>query len=130
MKNTAAIQDQLDLLYQLQKEQEFQLKEGISKISNVFTPSHVISGFLGSLLKQPISDQNAQARNFTPLWDKITDQMGVQSPVAKSAIHLMLDQLMERWLAKEGPADHGQDVQKVRQDVQQSALMDHSLNHF
>jgi hypothetical protein len=90
----------------------------------------VISGFLGSLLKQPISDQNAQARNFTPLWDKITDQMGVQSPVAKSAIHLVLDQLMERWLAKEGPTDHGQDVQKVRQDVQQSALMDHSLNHF
>jgi hypothetical protein len=125
MKNTAAIQDQLNLLYALQKEQEFQLTQGISKLSGIFTPVNLISELIGAVTQKSNQTSHSETGNYSPLWDKLTDQVGITSPVAKSTIHLVLDQLVTKWLQNEQNKNP-----MAEEKERKSALMDHSLNHF
>lgn len=124
MKTTDDIQNQLSLLYALQKEQEFQLTAGISKLSSVFTPVHIISEILGTVIKQEPDKDHKEAVNYSPLWDKLTNQIGITSPLAKSTIHIALDQLMSKWLDEKKPQ------QKEGKTLQKEAVLDHSLHHF
>jgi hypothetical protein len=125
MKNTAAIQDKLNLLYTLQKEQEFQLTQGISKLSGVFTPVNLITELIGAVTQKSNKTSHSETNNYSPLWDKLTNQVGITSPIAKSTIHLVLDQLVTKWLQNE------QNKNPVTEEKERkSALMDHSLNHF
>jgi hypothetical protein len=125
MKNTAAIQDKLNLLYTLQKEQEFQLTQGISKLSGVFTPVNLITELIGAVTQKSNETSHSETNNYSPLWDKLTNQVGITSPIAKSTIHLVLDQLVTKWLQNE------QNKNPVTEEKERkSALMDHSLNHF
>ncbi|MEY5000934.1 MAG: hypothetical protein RLZZ211_970 [Bacteroidota bacterium] len=125
MKNTAAIQDKLNLLYTLQKEQEFQLTQGISKLSGVFTPVNLITELIGAVTQKSNETSHSETNNYSPLWDKLTNQVGITSPLAKSTIHLVLDQLVTKWLQNE------QNKNPVTEEKERkSALMDHSLNHF
>lgn len=125
MKNTAAIQDKLNLLYTLQKEQEFQLTQGISKLSGVFTPVNLITELIGAVTQKSNETSHPETNNYSPLWDKLTNQVGITSPIAKSTIHLVLDQLVTKWLQNE------QNKNPVTEEKERkSALMDHSLNHF
>jgi len=125
MKNTAAIQDKLNLLYALQKEQEFQLTQGISKLSGIFTPVNLISELIGAVTQKSNQTSHSETGNYSPLWDKLTDQVGITSPVAKSTIHLVLDQLVTKWLQNEQNKNP-----MAEEKERKSALMDHSLNHF
>jgi hypothetical protein len=126
MKTTDAIQDRLNLLYALQKEQEFQLNEGISKLSTAFTPVKIIAELIGGVA-QNAPDTNQEApKSYSPLWDKLTDQIGITSPIAKSTIHLALDQLMSKWLANQTPAPK----EKREKVPSKELILDHSLNHF
>jgi hypothetical protein len=125
MKDTAAIQDKLNLLYDLQKEQEFQLSEGISKLSNIFTPVKLISELFGNVVQTIPQVSQVVNKSYSPLWDKLTDQMGITSPIAKSAIHMVLDQMMTKWLET-----NEMSAQNKVQTERKSELMDHSLNHF
>ena len=125
MKDTAAIQDKLNLLYDLQKEQEFQLSEGISKLSNIFTPVKLISELFGNVVQTIPQVSQVVNKSYSPLWDKLTDQMGITSPIAKSAIHMVLDQMMTKWLET-----NEMSAQNKVQTETKSELMDHSLNHF
>ncbi|MEY4286258.1 MAG: hypothetical protein RL511_331 [Bacteroidota bacterium] len=125
MKNTAAIQDKLNLLYTLQKEQEFQLTQGISKLSGVFTPVNLFTELIGAVTQKSNETSHSETNNYSPLWDKLTNQVGITSPLAKSTIHLVLDQLVTKWLQNE------QNKNPVTEEKERkSALMDHSLNHF
>jgi hypothetical protein len=126
MKTTHAIQDRLNLLYALQKEQEFQLNEGISKLSNAFTPVKIIAELIGGVA-QNAPETNVEApKSYSPLWDKVTDQIGITSPLAKSTIHLALDQLMSRWLINQTPAPLIQKDKVLSKEL----ILDHSPNHF
>jgi hypothetical protein len=126
MKTTHAIQDRLNLLYALQKEQEFQLNEGISKLSNAFTPVKIIAELIGGVA-QNAPETNVEApKSYSPLWDKVTDQIGITSPLAKSTIHLALDQLMSRWLTNQTQAPLIQKDKVLSKEL----ILDHSSNHF
>ena len=127
MKTTAAIQDQLKVLYALQKEQETQVTAGISKLASVFTPGHIIGELLGAAVQKAPQEHNTEQPSYSPLWDKLTNQKGITSPVAKSTIHLVLDQLMNKWLSEQAI----EKTEKKEEKTQRKApILDHSLNHF
>ena len=126
MKTTDAIQDRLNLLYALQKEQEFQLNEGISKLSNAFTPVKIIAELIGGVAQNAPETNSEATKSYSPLWDKLTDQIGITSPIAKSTIHLALDKLMSRWLTNQTPAP----MIKKDKVVSKELILDHSVNHF
>ncbi len=126
MKTTHAIQDRLNLLYALQKEQEFQLNEGISKLSNAFTPVKIIAELIGGVAQNAPETNVEASKSYSPLWDKVTDQIGITSPLAKSTIHLALDQLMSRWLTNQTPAPLIQKDKVLSKEL----ILDHSPNHF
>lgn len=125
MRTIDTIQEQLKLLYTLQKEQEFQLKEGVSKLSAVLTPVNVVSQLIGTALKSQTLEPTAHTSAYSPLWDKVTDQIGITSPLAKSTIHLLLEQVMNKWqppVISEPEANN--------EKTSQNLVMDHSLNHL
>jgi hypothetical protein len=133
MKTTEAIQDKLQLLYALQKEQEAQVSAGIAKLSSVLTPGHLISELIGSVVQKAPQSSPAEQPNYSPLWDKLTDQVGITSPVAKSTIHLVLDQLMNKWLQEQAAVkkeDQEEKTDKAEKTVKKIPQLDHSLNHF
>jgi hypothetical protein len=127
MKTTAAIQDQLTVLYALQKEQEKQVTAGISKLASVFTPGHIIAELLGAAVKKTPQESSAEPPIYSPLWDKLTNQIGITSPVAKSTIHLVLDQLMNKWLSEQAIVKTEEKAEKIQL---KASILDHSLNHF
>jgi len=127
MKTTAAIQDQLTVLYALQKEQEKQVTAGISKLASVFTPGHIIAELLGAAVKKTLQESSAEPPIYSPLWDKLTNQIGITSPVAKSTIHLVLDQLMNKWLSEQAIVKTEEKAEKIQL---KASILDHSLNHF
>jgi hypothetical protein len=127
MKTTAAIQDQLTVLYALQKEQEKQVTAGISKLASVFTPGHIIAELLGAAVKKTPQESSAEPPIYSPLWDKLTNQIGITSPVAKSTIHLVLDQLMNKWLSEQAIVKTEEKAEKIQL---KESILDHSLNHF
>jgi hypothetical protein len=124
MKTTDAIQDRLNLLYALQKEQEYQLNTGISKLSTAFTPVKIIADLIGGVAQKAPEINSAAPKSYSPLWDKLTDQVGITSPIAKSTIHLALDQLMSKWMEGQKPMVHEDKV------VSKELILDHTLNHF
>jgi hypothetical protein len=133
MKTTEAIQDKLQLLYALQKEQEAQVSAGIAKLSSVLTPGHLISELIGSVVQKAPQSSPAEQPNYSPLWDKLTDQVGITSPVAKSTIHLVLDQLMTKWLNEQATVkkeDQAEKKDMAEKTVKKIPQLDHSLNHF
>lgn len=127
MKTTTAIQDQLQVLYAKQKEQEAQVTAGISKLASVFTPGHVIAELLGAAVQKAPQEPSAEPQLYSPLWDKLTNQIGITSPVAKSTIHLVLDQLMNKWLSEQAAEST---EKKAAQTVSKAPILDHTLNHF
>lgn len=127
MKTTAAIQDQLTELYALQKEQEIQVTAGISKLASVFTPGHIIADLLGAAVQKAPQENSTEPPIYSPLWDKLTNQIGITSPVAKSTIHMVLDQLMNKWLSEQAIE---KTEKKAEKTVKKAPVLDHSLNHF
>jgi hypothetical protein len=127
MKTTAAIQDQLKVLYALQKEQEAQVTAGISKLTSVFTPGQIIADLLGAAKQKAPQESNTAVPLYSPLWDKLTNQIGITSPVTKSAIHLVLDQLVNKWLSEQAIETT---EKKPVQTADKAPILDHSLNHF
>jgi len=127
MKTTAAIEDQLKLLYALQKEQEAQVTEGISKLASAFTPGHIVAELLGAIVQKAPQEGNAETPIYSPLWDKLTNQIGITSPVVKSTIHLVLDQLMNKWLSEQATIETEKPPGKA---AEKAPILDHSLNHF
>lgn len=125
MRTIDTIQEQLKLLYTLQKEQEFQLKEGVSKLSAAFTPVNVVSQLIGTALKSQTLEPTAHTSAYSPLWDKVTDQIGITSPLAKSTIHLLLEQVMNKWQSPVIIESEAKD-----EKTSQNLVMDHSLNHL
>lgn len=125
MRTIDTIQEQLKLLYTLQKEQEFQLKEGVSKLSAAFTPVNVVSQLIGTALKSQTLEPTAHTSAYSPLWDKVTDQIGITSPLAKSTIHLLLEQVMNKWQSPVIIEPEAKD-----EKTSQNLVMDHSLNHL
>lgn len=125
MRTIDTIQEQLKLLYTLQKEQEFQLKEGVSKLSAVLTPVNVVSQLIGTALKSQTLEPTAHTSAYSPLWDKVTDQIGITSPLAKSTIHLLLEQVMNKW---QPPVISEPEAKNEK--TSQNLVMDHSLNHL
>jgi hypothetical protein len=130
MKTTAAIQDQLKALYALQIEQEAQVKSGITKISEAFTPIHMITELIGAVVKQSAPENNSEQPAYSPLWDKLTNQVGITSPVVKSTIHLVLDQLMNKWLNEQTVEKKAEKKDSKAHTAKKAALMNPSLNHF
>ena len=130
MKTTAAIQDQLKVLYALQKEQEAQVKLGITKLATVFTPVHLFSELLGAVVHKAPQESNSEPPLYSPLWDKLTNQIGITSPTAKRTIHLVLDQLMTKWLSEQATVKKVAKTASTEQPVKKVAIMDPSLNHF
>lgn len=130
MKTTAAIQDQLKVLYALQNEQEAQVKLGITKLSSAFTPVHLISELLGAVVQKVPQESNSEPPLYSPLWDKLTNQIGITSPVAKRTIHLVLDQLMTKWLSEQATVKKVAKSANTEKPEKKVAIMDHSLNHF
>jgi hypothetical protein len=128
MKTTDAIQDRLNLLYALQKEQEFQLNAGISKLSTAFTPVKIITDLIGGVVQKAPETNGEAPKSYSPLWDKLTDQIGITSPIAKSTIHLALDQLMSKWLTSQTPGPGP--VVKKDKILSKELILDHSVNHF
>jgi hypothetical protein len=127
MKTTAAIQERLQLLYTLQKEQEAQVTAGISKLSSVFTPGHIIADLISAVVPKAPQVSPGESQSYSPLWDKLTTQVGITSPLAKSTIHLVLDQLMTKWLDEQATINEENTVEKT---VKKTTVLDPSLNHF
>ena len=126
MKTTDAIQERLNLLYSLQKEQEQQLMTGMSKFTTAFAPMHIITDLISGVAQKANKNTSEAPKSYSPLWDKLTDQIGITSPIAKSTIHLALDQLMSKWLSSQTPTP----LVKNDKIHSKELILDHSLNHF
>jgi hypothetical protein len=124
MKSTEDIQEKLDMLYALQNEQEQKLTKGISQLSTVFTPVHLISELIGSVVQKAAPQSDKEPVLYSPLWDKLTDQVGITSPLAKTTIHLALDQLMSKWLDNQKP------VLNQDKPISKEVILVPSVNHF
>jgi hypothetical protein len=115
------------VLYALQKEQETKVTAGIAKLASVFTPGHIIADLLGAAIQKAPQESSSETPIYSPLWDKLTNQIGITSPVAKSTIHLVLDQLMNKWLSEQAIV---QTEEKAEKTQRKASILDHSLNHF
>jgi hypothetical protein len=82
---------------------------------------------LGAAVKKTPQESSAEPPIYSPLWDKLTNQIGITSPVAKSTIHLVLDQLMNKWLSEQAIVKTEKKAEKIQL---KASILDHSLNHF
>ena len=124
MKTINELENQLSSLYQLQNTQEKDLVENLEEVRQLFSPIQAITDTVKQVLTAPSQDEQTKEQGYSHLWDALTNQMGIQSPVIKSALHLLAEQLLIA-MSKAGAAE-----EKQKETTNEATAVYHSANHF
>jgi predicted NACHT family NTPase len=124
MKTINELENQLSSLYQLQNTQEKDLVENLEEVRQLFSPIQAITDTVKQVLTAPLHDEQTKEQGYSHLWDALTNQMGIKSPVIKSALHLLAEQLLIA-ISKAGAAE-----EKQKETTTEATAVYHSANHF
>jgi hypothetical protein len=124
MKTINELENQLSSLYQLQNTQEKDLVENLEEVRQLFSPIQAITDTVKQVLTAPSHDEQTKEQGYSHLWDALTNQMGIKSPVIKSALHILAEQLLIA-ISKAGAAE-----EKQKETTTEATAVYHSANHF
>jgi hypothetical protein len=124
MKTINELENQLSSLYQIQITQEKELVDNLEEVRQLFSPIQAITETVKQVLTPPTQDEQTKAQGYSHLWDALTNQMGIKSPVVKSALHLLAEQLL---LAMDKAAAT---AAKKEEKTNEATAVYHSANHF
>jgi predicted NACHT family NTPase len=124
MKTINELENQLSSLYQLQNTQEKDLVENLEEVRQLFSPIQALTETVKQVLTAPTQDEQTKAQGYSHLWDALTNQMGIKSPVVKSALHLLAEQLLLA-MDKAGAIE-----EKQKETTNEATAVYHSANHF
>jgi len=124
MKNLKELDEQLNGLYLLQKDQEIKLVQDLEQLKQLFSPIQAISETVKQVFTAATEDPKETKQGYSHLWDALTNQIGIKSPVIKGALHLLVDQMLTTLNQKNEPTE-------VQKEIKQESLaVYHSANHF
>ncbi len=124
MKNLKELDEQLRGLYLLQKDQEIKLVQDLEQLKQLFSPIQAISETVKQVFAAATEDPKETKQGYSHLWDALTNQIGIKSPVIKGALHLLVDQMLTTLNQKNEPTE-------VQKEIKQESLaVYHSANHF
>lgn len=124
MKNLKELDQQLVDLYQLQKEQQLLLTQRVETLQQLFSPIQAISETVKQVFAAPTAQDHEVTQEYSHLWDALTDQVGIKSPVIKSVLHLLMDQLLSNLNQRPTP------VPPEKETKNEALAVYHSANHF
>jgi hypothetical protein len=97
MKNLKELDQQLAQLYISQKEQQLLLTQRVEALQQLFSPIQAISETVKQVFAAPNEPYQPSTQSYSHLWDALTDQVGIKSPVVKSILHLLMDQMLSNF---------------------------------
>lgn len=124
MKNLKELDQRLVDLYQLQKEQQQLLTQRVETLQQLFSPIQAISETVKQVFAAPTAQDQEVTQGYSHLWDALTDQVGIKSPVIKSVLHLLMDQMLSNLNQRSTP------VPPEKETKNEALAVYHSANHF